>query len=115
MSLNLDKDLKLYYSITEVAEMFNVNESLLRYWETEFPALKPKKVSNRVRQYTKENIEYIKLIYNLVKVRGYKLAAARKVLSGNRNGVDKSAEVLDTLIDVKSQLLLLKRQLESLS
>src|SRR5574344_2411194 len=115
MSLNLDKDLKLYYSITEVAEMFNVNESLLRYWETEFPALKPKKVSNRVRQYTEENIEYIKLIYNLVKVRGYKLAAARKVLSGNRNGVDKSAEVLDTLIDVKSQLLLLKRQLESLS
>ena len=70
MALNPDKPRKLYYSIKEVAQMLDVNESLLRYWETEFPHLKPKTTGNRVRQYTEKDIEQIKVIYNLVKVRG---------------------------------------------
>ena len=58
---------KLYYSIKEVAQMIGVSESLLRYWETEFPHLRPKTTGNRVRQYTDKDIEQIKIIYNLVK------------------------------------------------
>ena len=114
MALNLNKNLKLYYSIKEVAKMFDVNESLLRYWETEFPLLKPKTNANNVRQYTEKDIEEINLIYNLVKVRGFKIAAARKYLNQNRTGAEKSSEVLDTLISVRDQLKELKKQLDGL-
>lgn len=115
MALNTDKNLKLYYSIKEVAQILGVTESLLRYWEKEFPHLRPKTISsNKVRQYTDKDIEQIKLIYNLVKVRGFKLASARKYLNENRGGVDKSNEVLETLISVRDQLKSLKEQLSSL-
>ena len=110
--LKKDKELKLYYSIKEVAQQLGVNESTLRYWEKEFPQLKPKtQALNKVRQYTAEDMELLKTIYNLVKVRGFKLAAARKMLNENRRGTDRSSEVLETLISVRSQLQELKRQL----
>ena len=116
MALNTDQNTKLYYSIKEVAGMIGVNESLLRYWEKEFPHLRPKTIStNNVRQYTEKDIEQIRLIYNLVKVRGFKLAAARKYLNENRGGLDRSNDVLETLMSVRDQLKLLKRQLESLT
>ena len=105
MALNTDKNTKLYYSIKEVAGMIGVNESLLRYWEKEFPHLRPKTIStNNVRQYTEKDIEQIRLIYNLVKVRGFKLAAARKYLNENRGGLDRSNDVLETLMSVRDQL-----------
>ena len=110
MALNLNKNLKLYYSIKEVAAQFGINESTLRYWETEFPHLKPKTTGQKVRQYTEKDIEQIKVIYNLVKVRGFKIAAARKILNKNRTGVDKSSDVLDTLISVRDELKELKKQ-----
>ena len=110
--LKKDKELKLYYSIKEVAQQLGVNESTLRYWEKEFPQLKPKtQALNKVRQYTAEDMELLKTIYNPVKVRGLKLAAARKMLNENRRGADRSSEVLETLISVRSQLQELKRQL----
>ena len=110
--LKKDKELKLYYTIKEVAQQLGVNESTLRYWEKEFPQLKPKtQALNKVRQYTAEDMELLKTIYNLVKVRGFKLAAARKMLNENRRGADRSSEVLETLISVRSQLQELKRQL----
>ena len=116
MALNLNKNLKLYYSIREVAEMFGLNESTLRYWEQEFPYLKPKTSGPaKIRQYQEKDIEQIRLIHNLVKVRGFKLAAARKYLNENRGGLDKSNEVLETLMSVRDQLKLLKRQIESLT
>lgn len=114
MTLKTEKTQKLYYSIKEVAQMLNVSESLLRYWETEFPHLKPKTTGNRVRQYTQKDIDQIKVIYNLVKVRGFKLAAARKMLNQNRSGVDRSAEVLENLITVREELRNLKKQLDGL-
>ena len=96
--------------------MIGVNESLLRYWEKEFPHLRPKTVSsNNVRQYTDKDIEQIKLIYNLVKVRGFKLAAARKYLHENRMGAEKTTEVLDMLMSVRDQLKTLKKQMEGLT
>lgn len=61
MALKVEKELKLYYSISEVAKMFNVNESLLRYWEKEFPMIAPKKTGGNVRQYRKEDIETLGL------------------------------------------------------
>lgn len=114
MALNPNKTLKLYYSIKEVAEMFDVSESLLRYWETEFPTLHPKTTSNNVRQYTEADIKQVRNIHSLVKVRGYKIAAARKIISKNPNKVDKSSEILSTLQSVKEQLQDLKRQLDTL-
>ena len=115
MALNLNKNLKLYYSIKEVAQMFGVNESTLRYWEQEFPYLRPKNSGPaKIRQYQEKDIEQIRLIHNLVKVRGFKLAAARKILTQNRKGVDKKADVLESLMDVKMELQALKKQLDYL-
>ncbi len=94
--------------------MLDVSESLLRYWETEFPHLKPKTTGNRVRQYTPKDIEQIKVVYNLVKVRGHKLSAARKMLNMNRAGVDRSAEIQNTLIAVRDELKELKKQVDML-
>lgn len=115
MALNLNKNLKLYYSISEVARMFDLNESTLRYWEKEFPYLKPKtKGPSLVRQYTEKDIEQIRLIYNLVKVRGFKLAAAKKIINNNRDGADRTADVLERLTGIKNELIALKRQLDFL-
>ncbi len=114
MALNIDKNLKTYYSIKEVAKMFSLTESTLRYWETEFPFLKPRTTANNVRQYTEKDIEELRYIHNLVKVRGFKIAAARKIISTNRDGVDKSTKVLEQLIDVRSQLQELKEALEKI-
>ena len=116
MALNLDKNLKLYYSIREVAEMFGLNESTLRYWEQEFPYLKPKTSGPaKIRQYTEKDIEQIRLIHSLVKVRGFKLAAAKKIINANRNGADRKAEVLSRLIDIRAELQSLKKQMDYLT
>lgn len=114
MALKTDKNVKLYYSIKEVAQMFDVRESTLRYWETEFPLLKPKTVGQSVRQYTEKDIEQVRIIYNLIKVRGFKIAAARKYLSKNRTGVDKSSDILNTLISVRDELKEIKKHIDSL-
>ena len=115
MALNLNKNLKLYYSIKEVAEMFDLNESTLRYWETEFPFLKPKTTGPaKIRQYQEKDIDQIRLIHNLVKERGFKLAAARKILTQNRKGAEKKADVLETLINVRTELQAIKKQLDYL-
>ena len=115
MALNLNKNLKLYYNIGEVAQMFGLNESTLRYWEQEFPYLKPKTSGpSKVRQYQEKDIEQIRVIHNLIKVRGFKIAAARKILTQNRKGADKKAEALSTLLDVRAQLQALKKQFDGL-
>lgn len=114
MTLKQNKNLKLYYSIKEVAQMFNVSESLLRYWETEFPTLRPKTTPNKVRQYSEADINQVRNIHNLLKVRGFKIAAARKMINKNPTTVDKSADILNTLISVRDELKDLKKQLDSL-
>jgi DNA-binding transcriptional MerR regulator len=114
MSLNPLKSTKLYYSIKEVAQKFNLNESTLRYWETEFPSLKPKTTGQKVRMYTEKDIKELDAIYNLVKVRGFKLAAAKKVINNNRQGVDMTADVLSRLINVRDELQTLRRQMDYL-
>ena len=108
--INAERPNKLYYSIKEVAQMMNVAESLLRYWETVFPSLKPK-----TNQYTKKDIEQVRLIYNLVKVRGFKIAAAKKMLQQNRDGSERTQQVLESLINVRDELKDIKKHLESLT
>ena len=102
--LNTDKNLKLYYSISEVAAMFDVNESLLRFWEKEFPQLNPKKGGRGIRQYRKEDIETVKLIYHLVKERGMTLPGARQRMKDNKEATIRMKLALDefTYEDVES-------------
>jgi DNA-binding transcriptional MerR regulator len=104
----MDKDLKLYYSISEVAQMFDVNESLLRFWEKEFPQLSPKKGSRGVRQYRKEDIETVKLIYHLVKERGMTLPGARQRMKDNKDNF----EIVDRLKTIREELLSMKKALD---
>ena len=115
MALNTEKNLKIYYSIKEAAEMVGVTESNLRFWEKEIPSLKPKTTGNGIRQYTVKDIENIKAVYNLVKVRGFKIAAAKKMLATNKEGVEKSARVIEGLMKVRDELKELKPQLDFLA
>ena len=115
MALNLDKNLKVYHNISEVAKMFDVSESTLRYWEQEFPFLKPKTLgSSKIRQYSDKDIETVRTIYNLVKIRGFRISNARKILAHNPKGVDKKVEVLDKLINIRNELQALRKQLDYL-
>lgn len=115
MALNLDKNLKLYYNIGEVAAMFGLNESTLRYWEQEFPFLKPKTSgASKVRQYAEKDIETVRVIHNLVKVRGFKISSAKKILAHNPKGVNKKVDVLEKLIGIRTELQALKKQLDYL-
>ena len=84
MPLIHNKNLKTYFSIGEVAKMFDVSESLLRFWETEFPSIQPQKGLRNIRQYTAETIDEINIVYNLVKVRGMKISAARELIEKNQ-------------------------------
>ena len=115
MALNLQKNLKIYYSIKEVAEMFDLNESTLRYWEQEFSFLRPKTAgTSKIRQYQVKDIEQIRLIHNLVKVRGFKISAARDMLIKNRKGVETTAKALGELIELRTELEQLKAHLDML-
>lgn len=114
MALSNDKDLKLFYSIGEVAEKFGVNDTLLRFWEKEFPQLRPKKGTRGTRQYTKEDIEVVRVIYNLVKVRGLRIDAARELLKRNREGVEQQTEVVERRRAIRQELVQLKGELGNL-
>lgn len=114
MPLNPNKDLKQYYSIAEVSEMFDLPASLLRYWEKEFPTINPKKGGNNVRMYTKDDIEEIRLINDLVKGRNMKLAAARELIQRNREGAKNSSDLLLRLTTVREQLMDIKRSLDAI-
>ena len=114
--LNEDKNLKTYYTVREVAEMFNISDSTLRYWETEFPKLKTRVVkSSRARMYAAKDLEDIKKIYNLVKVRGFKLAAAKRMLQANPSGVDRTADMIEKLTSIKEELLKIKAALDNIN
>ena len=114
MALNTNKDLKLFYSIGEVAQEFGVNESLLRFWESEFPNIAPKKNARGVRMYTKEDIEEIRLVYNLVKVRGMKLSVAQKTLATKRGSAQDTAQALEQLMQIREELVALRKLLNGL-
>ena len=102
---------KLYYSIGEVAEMFNVNASLIRYWEKEFDIIKPHKNKKGNRFFTIDDIENFHLIYYLVKELGLTLKGAQKKLKENRESTINNFEAVKTLKEIKTLLLEIREEI----
>jgi|TARA_B100001996_G_scaffold208734_1_gene160094 DNA-binding transcriptional MerR regulator len=108
MNLNLPE--KRYYSIGEVSKAFNVNPSLLRFWEKEFDEIKPKKKESGTRKYTPENIKILKLIYHLVKEKGLTISGTKKQLKV-KDSKDVKISLLSKLEKIKVDLNFLKSKL----
>ncbi|MFA5620366.1 MAG: MerR family transcriptional regulator [Weeksellaceae bacterium] len=102
---------KLYYSIGEVAKAFNVNASLIRFWEKEFDEINPKKNKKGNRYFSQKDIKALKLIYHLVKERGYTLEGAKIALKENKELKD-DVELISRLEYIRSELQSLKDSLE---
>ena len=102
---------KKYYSIGEVAKKLGVATSLIRFWETEFDIIKPKKNRKGNRQFTKEDIANVQLIYHLVKERGFTLQGAKDILKKNHQDIKDSMEMINSLQRIKTFLQDLKEQL----
>ncbi len=102
---------KIYFTIGEVAEHFNVATSLIRFWESEFAILHPKKNKKGNRQYTKHDIDKIKLIYHLVKDRGFTLHGAKEMLKKNPEELQNKLDAIESLKNVKKFLVELKSQI----
>jgi DNA-binding transcriptional MerR regulator len=110
MHIELQPD-KRYYSIGEIAKAFDVNASLIRFWDGEFEILKPKKNAKGNRMFTPEDVNNLKLIYHLVKERGFTLEGARTHLKeGQKKTLDKF-EIISKLETIKTQLMNIKNQL----
>lgn len=109
MHINLPQ--KRYYSIGEVAEAFDVNTSLIRFWEKEFNILQPKKSAKGNRKFTPEDIKNLEFIYHLVKERGFTLEGAKIHLKENRKKTLDNFEIVRKLESVKAELLKIKNQL----
>ncbi len=109
--MHVDLPDKRYYKIGEVAEAFGVNTSLIRFWEKEFDVIKPKKNAKGNRLFTKEDIENFKLIFNLVKERGFTLDGAKQKLRKNPEKVVSNHEIISRLEAVKAELIKIKNQL----
>ena len=101
---------KRYYTISEVAEMFEVSKSLVRFWEQEFDYLRPYKSSKGERRFTQENIKQFENIYVLVKEKGYTLAGAKRLLKDQKDFLQQKEQTLKTLQRLKGFLEDLKFQ-----
>ena len=110
MSMKNNEITKLYYSIGEISEMFNVSKSLIRFWESEFDILKPHKNSKGDRRFTQQNLNQFRLIYHLVKERGFTLDGAKRELKENKDRQVKKQEILDKLHELKGFLENLKEE-----
>ena len=102
---------KTYYTINEVAEMFDVNASLLRYWEKEFTQIKPYKNKKGDRRFTRQDIETIRKIYILTKEKGYTLQGAKDVLKQDKKEENTNKEVVKRLKKLKERLLEIQESL----
>jgi len=102
---------KRYYGIGEVAKAFDVNTSLIRFWEKEFDVLKPKKNAKGNRKFTPEDIKNLKFIYHLVKERGFTLEGAKTHLKEERKQALNNFQIISKLEDVKNQLIKIKEHL----
>ncbi len=104
---------KLYYTIGEVAAMFNVNTSLIRFWENEFDIIKPKRNNKGNRLFTKADVENFYIIYHLVKEKGLTLDGARKKMKENKEDTINNFEVIKSLKTIKELLLEVKNSIDS--
>ena len=106
--MQLDKP---YYSISETAQMFNVNTSLLRYWEKEFTQIKPFKNKKGGRYFTPKDIEIIQIIYNLTKIQGYTLQGAKDELKRAYGKHASQAQAVATLREIREKLIAIRDSL----
>ena len=95
---------KLYYSIGEVAKMFDVNTSLIRFWEKEFDIIKPKKNKKGNRLFTKKDVDNFHIIYHLVKEKGMTLKGAKKKMKENKEDTEHNFEIVRSLEQIKEML-----------
>lgn len=102
---------KVYYTMGEVAEMFDVNPSLLRYWEQEFDILKPHRNKKGNRLFTPKDVDNIRVIYHLLKERKMKIEVARKYLRDNRKEVDRDTEITERLMHIRAILQEIRQDL----
>jgi DNA-binding transcriptional MerR regulator len=102
---------KLYYTIGEVSEMFGVNASLIRFWEKEFRIIQPQKNKKGNRLFTARDIDSIRLVYNLVKEKGYTIQGARDYLSIHKSEAEKTLEVIKSLQEIRGFLLDIEKEL----
>ncbi len=103
---------KKYYKIGEVAEMLGVAESTLRFWEKEFPECRPARTATNRRQYTPAQIETLKALYYLLKIKGLKIEAARQQMRRNPETVTRQQQIMEGLTQVRDELKLLLASLE---
>jgi len=108
------KQEKILYSIQEVAKQFNVNASLLRYWEKEFDFINPLKSDKGTRQYREEDIEAIRLVYHLVKEKGLTLAGAKQKLKDNKDTIINTEDIVYRLKAIRNDLLALKEEIDEM-
>lgn len=112
MPLKEEQDIKrVYYTMGEVSSMFNVNQSLLRYYEKEFDILKPKKNQKGNRFFTPEDIENLKVIMYLIREKGYTIPGAREYMKNNLNATKETQRMIDKLEEMKKFLLGVRDQL----
>ncbi len=109
--MQVDLPEKRYYGIGEVAKAFDVNTSLIRFWEKEFDILKPKKNAKGNRKFTPEDIKNLKFIYHLVKERGFTLEGAKIHLKENKKQSLNTYDIISKLEGVKAELLKIKSNL----
>ena len=109
--MDLDLPEKRYYSIGEVAKAFDVNTSLIRFWEREFEELKPKKNAKGNRKFTPEDIKNLKFIYHLVKERGFTLEGAKTHLKEEKQKALTTFDIVDKLEHIKNELIKIKNHL----
>lgn len=102
---------KLYYSIGEVADFFGVNTSLIRFWEKEFNIIKPKKNRKGNRMFTQKDLDNLRIIYHLVKERGFTLQGAKRKLRENKEDAVNETEVVSRLNAIRSFLVELRDNL----
>jgi DNA-binding transcriptional MerR regulator len=102
---------KLFYKIGEVAEIFKVNVSLIRFWEKEFDILKPKKNKKGNRLFTKKDVDNLTIIYHLVKERGFTLEGAKQKLKENKNDTIDNIKIVNHLKDIRGFLVKLREEL----
>jgi DNA-binding transcriptional MerR regulator len=102
---------KLYYTIGEVAKMFKVNTSLIRFWEKEFDIIKPQKNKKGNRLFTQEDVDNFHIIFHLVKERGFTLQGAKDKLKGNKEETIQNTEIVKSLEKIKGFLLQIKEEL----
>ncbi len=102
---------KRYYGIGEVARAFDVNTSLIRFWEKEFDVIQPKKNAKGNRKFTPKDVQNIQLIYHLVKERGFTLEGAKTHLREEKQKTLNNFEIIQKLERIKSELTKIKNQL----